>query len=181
MCLASRLEGPIRLRVYVKALSLCWPSHLDSGFLSSADLVTAFRLVFVLLRGISLDWTIIKERLPQGGMAYLTLSLSRWPLFLPFVAHICMLCQYHEFSSSSISPAVRSTQGLEHFPLCGLLSSSAWLKDECAPVSWKYLKPQKKFRLLDTKAKSLVGVRTSAVFSYLVAPPSLCLQSSSVP
>lgn len=33
---------------------------------------------------------------------------------------ICMLCQYHKFSPSSISPALRSTKGLKYYPLCGL-------------------------------------------------------------
>ncbi len=37
-----------------------------------------------------------------------------------FVVHICMPCQYREFFSSSISPAVQSTQGLGQYPLCGL-------------------------------------------------------------
>lgn len=125
MCLASRLEGPICLRVYVKALLLCWPSHFDSGFLSSADLVTAFRLVFSLLRGISVDWAVIKERLPRIT-AYHTLSLSCWPLFLPFVEHICMLRQYHEFFLIKDLSA----------SLCVVcLSKSVSPKDEYAPVS----------------------------------------------
>lgn len=68
---------------------------------------------------LSLDLMVIKERLPWR-MAYLTPSLSCWPLSLPFVAHICMLCQYHKFSPSSISPALRSTKGLKYYPLCGL-------------------------------------------------------------
>lgn len=140
-------------------------------FLSSADLVTAFRLVFLLLRGISLDWTVIKERLPRR-LAYLTLSLFCWPLFLPFVAHICVLCQSHEFSSSNISPTVRSTPGLPF-----VWSVYPGLSDQNMSVEqfWRYLKPQ--FRLLYTKTKSWVGLRLSASVSYLC----LCLQSSSVP
>ena len=98
---------------FMSKLSHCvGPLILIQVFLSSADLVTAFRLVFVLLRGISLDWTVIKERLPRR-MAYLTLSFVPLASFSVLLLSIFrMLCQYHELSPSSITPAARSTRGL---------------------------------------------------------------------
>lgn len=107
-------------------------SSLIQVFLSSADLVTAFRLVFrpplSLSFFLSLDWTPIK-----AGMAYLTLSLSRClpPFF--FLLHICA-CNVNnqDFPSSSITPAASSTHGLERFPLCGLFIPP---KVESTPVS----------------------------------------------
>lgn len=109
-------------------------SSLIQVFLSSADLVTAFRLVFrppplSLSFFLSLDWTPIK-----AGMAYLTLSLSRClpPPFFFCCTYVHAMSIIRTFPSSSITPAASSTHGLERFPLCGLFIPP---KVESTPVS----------------------------------------------
>lgn len=87
MCLASRLEGPIRLRVDVKALSLCWSSHLDSGFFVLCGSCDCLQICFPPSQG-NLSGLDSHQRKVASRMAYLTFSLSSWPLFLRFVESI---------------------------------------------------------------------------------------------
>lgn len=111
MCLASRLEGPTRLSVYVKALSLYWVSHLDSVFMFSADLMTAFRPVF-LSWGISLD-PLQREAAEEDGR-----SQSLFVSLASFSA-LCWVGSYTRSMWLHVSHLVfhqQFIQGLHSFP-----------------------------------------------------------------
>lgn len=107
-------------------------SSLIQVFLSSADLVTAFRLVFrppPLSLSFSL-WTGRPSK--QGWLISPSLCLAASHPFFFCCTYVHAMSIIRTFPSSSITPAASSTHGLERFPLCGLFIPP---KVESTPVS----------------------------------------------
>lgn len=80
---------PIRLRVYVKALSLCQPSHLVSVFFVFSQSCDCLQTCFRPSQGnLSLDWMVIKERLPWTVVSHF--------LLLPSFSTLCCIYLHPE-------------------------------------------------------------------------------------